>query len=157
MIPPSRKLFRKKRSLLNFALITNTRLIISIGAVLMLGQSASAATYYVSTSGSDSNSGSQSAPFRHLSKGAAVATNPGDIVVVMDGTYDNEGVVAPNYVVTLNYSGTPGNPITFMAQNRGQAILDSMNRPPHQLQWGFGVFQSLQCVLRRDPGICDSE
>jgi hypothetical protein len=105
-------------------------LIICFGAILLLGQSASAATYYVSTSGSDSNSGLQSAPFRHLSKGAAAATNPGDIVVVMDGTYDNEGVVAPNYVVTLNYSGTPGNPITFMAQNRGQAILDSMNTSP---------------------------
>ena len=48
-------------------------------------------------------------------------------MVVMDGTYDNEGVVAPNFVVTLQYSGTAANPITFMAQNRGQAILDSMN------------------------------
>ena len=45
----------------------------------------------------------------------------------MDGTYDNEGVVSPGYVVWLYYSGTPGNPITFKAQNRGKVILDAMN------------------------------
>jgi len=92
-----------------------------------LGQRASAATYYVATTGSDSNPGTQSAPFRHLSKAALTATQPGDTVIVMDGTYDNEGVVAPNIVVILAYSGTAGNPITFRAQNRGKAILDSMN------------------------------
>jgi uncharacterized protein DUF1565/purple acid phosphatase-like protein len=88
---------------------------------------AMAATYYVATTGSDSNAGSQAAPFRHLTKAAATATQAGDTVIVMDGTYDNEGVVAPNFVVTLYYSGTAGNPITFKAQNRGKAILDSMN------------------------------
>jgi hypothetical protein len=88
---------------------------------------ASAATYYVSTAGNDSNAGMQSAPFRHISKAAATATSPGDTVIVMDGTYDNEGVTEPNFVVTLQYSGTAGNPITFKAQNRGRAILDSMN------------------------------
>jgi len=93
----------------------------------LFGQCASAATYYVATTGSDPNPGTQSAPFRHLSKAALTATQPGDTVIVMDGTYDNEGVVAPSIVVILSYSGTAGNPITFRAQNRGKAILDSMN------------------------------
>jgi hypothetical protein len=93
----------------------------------LLGSFGSAATYYVATTGSDSNPGTQAAPFRHVSKGALTATQPGDTVIVMDGTYDNEGVVAPNFVVTLYYSGTSGNPITIKAQNRGKAILDSMN------------------------------
>jgi len=88
---------------------------------------ANAATYYVATTGSDSNPGTQGAPFQHLSKAAATARHPGDTVIVMDGTYGNEGVVEPNFVVTLQYSGTAGNPITFMAQNRGKAILDSQN------------------------------
>lgn len=98
-------------------------------SVLFLSAIAAAhgATYYVSTTGSDSNSGSASAPFQHVSKGVAAATNPGDTVIVMNGTYGNEGVVEPNFVVTLNHSGTAGNPITIMAQNRGQAILDSQN------------------------------
>ena len=93
----------------------------------LLGSFGSAATYYVATTGNDSNPGTQAAPFRHVSKGALTATQPGDTVIVMDGTYDNEGVVAPNFVVTLYYSGTSGNPITIKAQNRGKAILDSMN------------------------------
>jgi len=103
----------------------NIRLATFASALIFLS-SASGATYYVGTNGSDSNPGTSSAPFRHLSKGASVA-RAGDTVIVMDGTYDNEGVVSPGYVVTLYYSGTPGNPITFRAQNRGKAILDAMN------------------------------
>jgi hypothetical protein len=103
------------------------RLLVLTGVLTLFGQCASAATYYVATTGSDSNPGTASAPFRHLSKGAAAATNPGDTVIVMDGTYDNEGQIDPNYVVTLNFSGAAGNPITFKAQNRGKAVLDSMN------------------------------
>ncbi len=101
---------------------------IGFGLALLAGlfaSFASAATYYVSVSGDDANPGTQDAPFRRVSRGAAAATQPGDTVVVMDGVYDNEGVVAPHYVVNLSYSGAPGAPITFMAQNRGQAILDS--------------------------------
>lgn len=104
----------------------NPTLALLAGALMLLIPCASGATYYVGTNGSDSNAGTQSAPFRHLSKGAAVA-RAGDTVMVLDGTYDNEGVVSPGWVVTLYYSGTPGNPITFKAQNRGKAILDSMN------------------------------
>jgi hypothetical protein len=107
--------------------VRSWRLLVLTSVLTLFGQCASAATYYVATTGSDSNPGTQSAPFRHLSKAALTATQPGDTVIVMDGTYDNEGVVAPNIVVILSYSGTAGNPITFRAQNRGKAILDSMN------------------------------
>ncbi len=107
--------------------VRSWRLLVLTGVLTLFGQCASAATYYVATNGSDSSPGTASAPFRHLSKGAAAATNPGDTVIVMDGTYDNEGQIDPNYVVTLNFSGAAGNPITFKAQNRGKAVLDSMN------------------------------
>ncbi len=90
-----------------------------------------AATYFAATNGTDSNPGTQLAPFRHLSKAADAARQPGDTVIVMDGSYDNEGVVATpdgrGSVVTLKYSGTPGKPITFRTQNRGGAILDAAN------------------------------
>jgi hypothetical protein len=108
-------------------LVRSWRLLVLAGVLTLFGQCASAATYYVATNGSDSNPGTASSPFRHLSKGAAAATNPGDTVIVMDGTYDNEGQIDPNNVVTLNFSGAAGNPITFKAQNRGKAVLDSMN------------------------------
>src|SRR5262249_17841212 len=75
-----------------------------------------------------SNSGAQSAPFRHISRGSSAA-HAGDTVIVMDGTYDNEGQVADSggggSVVTVSNKGTSGAPITIMAQNRGGAILDA--------------------------------
>src|ERR1700687_2415418 len=107
--------------------VRSWRLLVLTGVLTLFGQCASAATYYVATTGSDSNPGTLASPFRHLTTAAATATQPGDTVIVMDGTYDNEGIVAPNVVVILYYSGTAGNPITFRAQNRGKAILDSMN------------------------------
>lgn len=85
-----------------------------------------AETYYVAQSGSDLNQGTEERPFRHLSKAADIAM-AGDYVIVRDGTYDNENVTAPGYVVTLRHSGTPLKPITFMAENRGGAVLDAMN------------------------------
>ncbi|MGZ3797325.1 MAG: DUF5123 domain-containing protein, partial [Pseudobdellovibrionaceae bacterium] len=50
---------------------------------------AKAATYYVSTSGSDSNNGtSLSTPVRTISAGLSKAQSSGDIVYVMTGTYN---------------------------------------------------------------------
>ena len=106
-------------------------LVSKLRTVLILASAAAlanATTYYVSTSGSDSNPGTASAPFRHVSKGAAAA-HAGDTVIVMNGTYDNEGQVAdPNNigaVVTMTNSGTASSPITIEAQNRGGAILNA--------------------------------
>src|SRR5690349_24222594 len=93
-------------------LFTNKTFLASFVLVSFSGL-AQAASYYVSPAGNDSNPGDQNAPFRHLSRGAAAA-QAGDTVVVMDGTYDNEGQVAQpggGYVVTLSNSGVPGAPI----------------------------------------------
>ena len=113
-------------------------------AVWLLADSSQASTYYVSTGGNDSNSGSARAPFRHLSKAAAAARHPGDTVLVMDGTYDNEGVLATlngdGSVVNLNYSGTADKPITFRAINRGKVILDAMNSSPFGCNGAWGYF-----------------
>lgn len=93
---------------------------------------AQAATYYVSPSGNDSNTGARSAPFLHISKGAAVA-NAGDTVIVMNGVYGSEGQCANvlnntqglgSVVVLANSGNATAGPITFRAQNRGGAILD---------------------------------
>ena len=130
------------------------------GAVLTVLGRCGAATYHVSTSGNDSNSGTQSAPLQHLSKGAAAATQPGDTVIVIDGAYDN----APNYVVTLYCSGASGNPITFQAQPRGMAILDSMNTSTTTTCNGaysyFNLYNASFIVIQgfvidQGPGIAD--
>lgn len=83
---------------------------------LFLSPSIFAATYYIAaTGGDDGNDG--------LSSGAPIATfthaythlTAGDTLILLDGTYSSS--LAPTI------SGTEGNPITFQAQNRGQAII----------------------------------
>ncbi|MEQ1706632.1 MAG: choice-of-anchor Q domain-containing protein, partial [Rickettsiales bacterium] len=53
---------------------------------LFLAVTAHAANYYVATNGSDSNPGTEAAPFKTVQKGADVA-KAGDTVFVMPGTY----------------------------------------------------------------------
>jgi len=112
--------------------------------LILAGISSYAATFYVSTAGNDSNAGTQLAPFRHLSRGASAAQRPGDTVVVMDGTYDNEGAIAVDggggSVVTLRYSGSNGKPITFRAQHRGKVILDASNSSTLSCQGAWAYF-----------------
>jgi len=80
---------------------------------------ANAATYYVSPSGSDTNSGlSTSAPWGTFVY-AMTKLQPGDTLYLMDGTY--------NQTLDVTISGTLGNPITFKALNDGKAIIDGQN------------------------------
>jgi hypothetical protein len=84
--------------------------------------SAWGATYYVAAPGSDTNSGTQSAPFGTIQK-AADTVNPGDTVLVADGTYtdtDGNGVV-----VYVRRGGTSGNWVTFRSQNKWGAKVDT--------------------------------
>jgi hypothetical protein len=76
--------------------------------------SAAATDYYVSPSGNDTSSGSQSAPFLTIQKAANVAT-PGTTVHVLPGTYTNP--------VTINTSGTATAPITFISETKWGAKL----------------------------------
>ena len=63
------------------------------------------ATYYVSTTGNDSNTGTEAAPWKTIAK-AATAAAAGDTVIINSGTYDE--------TVTFSKSGAAGNPITFI-------------------------------------------
>jgi len=65
-----------------------------------------AATYYVSTSGNDTNSGSLTAPFKTFDKAIAVM-QAGDECIIRGGTY--------RQTLTIAKDGTTGNPITFKA------------------------------------------
>jgi hypothetical protein len=83
----------------------------SLGGMKPIIASAAGTTYYVDkTNGSCSdtaNPGTSSAlPFCTITKGATVARF-GDTVRVIAGSYTEK--------VTPNYSGTPGNPITYSA------------------------------------------
>jgi Ca2+-binding RTX toxin-like protein len=80
-------------------------------------------TYYVATTGSDSNSGSSTQPFLTLQKAADIV-KPGDTVIVRDGVYSG----APGgELVVIRHSGTADAPITFQAEHKGGAQLDGHN------------------------------
>ena len=78
--------------------------------------------YYVSPTGSDSNPGTSAAPFQTIQHAADIV-NPGDTVVVEDGTY-NGGCAALTQTVTVNRGGSPGNFVTFKSANKYGAKLD---------------------------------
>jgi hypothetical protein len=71
-------------------------------------------TYYVSPNGDDDNPGTQTLPWRSVSKAVAEAI-AGDTMIFQDGTYECEGQDGWN-------DGKPGQPITFKAENSRAAI-----------------------------------
>ncbi len=78
-------------------------------------------SYYVATTGADTNTGTEVAPFRTIQK-AADTVQPGDEVVVAAGTYtDPDG---DGYVVMANRGGLPGAWITFRSDVPGGAVID---------------------------------
>src|SRR5262249_165347 len=69
-------------------------------------------TYYVSPTGSDSNPGTASQPFQTIQRAADVV-NPGDTVLVADGTYTRAGEA----IVYLNRGGSATNWAWFKSCN----------------------------------------
>src|SRR2546425_12511919 len=64
-------------------------------------------TYYVATSGNDSNAGTSASPWRTIQK-AANTLNGGETVIVNAGTYNER--------VQIITSGSAGKVLTFQAQ-----------------------------------------
>jgi uncharacterized protein (TIGR03437 family) len=88
-------------------------------------------TYYVSPSGSDSNSGSETLPFRTIQKAADVVS-PGDTVIVKDGTYtgitSNRSCSAEERShVCITRGGNSSNWVVFKAENKWGARIDGQN------------------------------
>ena len=73
-------------------------------------------TYYVSKSGNDNSSGTQSQPWRTLEKAVRTAT-AGDTVYVRGGTYNE-------WFLIDNHSGTAANPIRFLNYPGENPIID---------------------------------
>jgi len=102
---------------------------IAVAVFLITSGSASATTYYVSSSGSDINSGlTQSAPFRQIQT-AVNLTKPGDTVYVMTGVYTSPPALWHNAVVTISTSGTAANPITIEALPGQHPIISTYANP----------------------------
>lgn len=97
-------------------------MILSIPSALS-AQTAPVITYYVASSGSDSNPGTAVWPFRTLQRGVDHA-KAGDTIIVRDGTYGPETTGHNSHPVNINSAGTPVARIILKAEHRGAAILD---------------------------------
>ncbi|TAL57674.1 MAG: DUF1565 domain-containing protein, partial [Bacteroidetes bacterium] len=101
--------------------------IITISAILLnLFSESFAGTYYVATTGNDANPGTQGQPFATIQKAANVV-NPGDTVIVKDGTYVDTYIDAWDAIVRVTRAGTAGNYITFRSENPLGAKMDGQS------------------------------
>jgi hypothetical protein len=87
-------------------------------------------TYYVSTTGNDKNSGTQSSPWRTIQKACNVV-NPGDTVYVRGGIYNEKAV--------MTRSGTSSQWITFKNYTSELPIIDGTGISP--IYWAGGMLQ----------------
>jgi hypothetical protein len=92
------------------------RYLVSVLFLLALaGGPAIAATYYVSTSGSDSNPGTQAQPWATLQKAVDTIAS-GDTILVTPGTYVG---------CRIRYSGAAGAPKTLTVQTAGTVLVNA--------------------------------
>ncbi len=105
-------------------------------------------TYYVDgIAGQDANPGSLALPFKTIQR-AANAVNPGDTVIVRNGTYAYDGN-GEKAIVTLTRGGNSSNWITFKAENRVGAIIDGQNNPSGA-KFGFVLYSTANYVRIQD-------
>jgi hypothetical protein len=120
--------------------------------LVLLGTiTAESATYYVATTGNDSNPGTSASPWRHPQRCTASPIRAGDTCIVRAGTYtdtDGNGVVVWVYDRTTTPSGTASQPITIKSEKPlGAAIVAPSNRngygfvvqKPYYLIEGFDI------------------
>ena len=92
----------------------------------MLESRALLTSYYVSTSGNDSNPGTLNQPFRTIQKGLDSAAHPGDSVIVRGGVYTGN--------VTFSHSGNASGYITLSSYPGETAILDGSSGGAYMIQ-----------------------
>lgn len=96
----------------------------SILLVLLGVNTVQSATYYVATTGSDSNPGTSDRPWRNPQKCAASPIKAGDTCIVRNGTYtDVSGLGVTVYISGNSAAGTASLPITIKSENLLGAVL----------------------------------
>lgn len=114
-------------------------------------RAATAATYYVATTGSDTNPGSQSQPFQTIDKGVSVL-RAGDTLYLRGGTYTNQPIGNPSSVpvpsgtswsLAVTIAGYPGE----RAIISGRCITFNDGSPV-----AYVIFDNLICDARTNNG-----
>jgi hypothetical protein len=106
----------QKENVPRFAAFSRMTRLAAVAVLTMIGMSASAATYYVSSSGgSDANSGtSAGTAWQTIAHANGQTFAPGDSILFKRGDVWNESLIPPS-------SGSSGNPIVFDAYGTGAA------------------------------------
>jgi hypothetical protein len=108
---------------------------------VIFAQTALAKTFYVSTSGKDSNAGTISKPWRTI-RHAANAVAAGDTVYVRAGVY--------NELVSIPKSGSAsGGTITFSSYTGELAVIDGTGLPIPEGQWGLVTIENRSYIIIR--------
>ena len=80
------------------------------------------ATRYISPNGSDTNSGTEARPWATFDF-AIARLNPGDTLLLEDGSYSSDNSGFPNINCSSAKNGLPGAPITIQAEHERRAFL----------------------------------
>jgi acid phosphatase len=100
---------------------------ISTTASTACAATGSGVCYYVAPTGSDSNAGTSTSPFLTIQHAANVV-NPGDMVIVRDGTYNNAAVSGVgSKLIVMSRGGTASNHVVFTAEHKWGAKIDGLN------------------------------
>jgi hypothetical protein len=104
--------------------------VVSPTALIGTTAAAAGAVYYVAPNGSDSAAGTQAAPWATIAR-AQAAAQPGDIVYLRGGTYAYTRAnstctsqTARVDAITLNKSGSSGNPLRYWAYPGERPVFD---------------------------------
>ena len=119
-------------------LTAQQNLSISTAAGTACAPTGSGVCYYVSPTGADSNSGTSTAPFLTIQHAANVV-NPGDMVIVRDGAYNNAAVSGVgSKLIVMSRGGTAANHVVFIAEHKWGAKIDGLNNTS-ATGWAFAA------------------
>ncbi|NIN70148.1 MAG: hypothetical protein GTO63_36825, partial [Anaerolineae bacterium] len=106
--------------------------------VFAAASSAFATTYYVDDDATSPYLGTSDQPFLHP-QDAADVVDPGDTVIVRDGTYYDSPPDAsePSIIKLSRTNGTSSNPIVFRSENPWGAVLDGDS---NAADWGIQIW-----------------
>jgi hypothetical protein len=134
----ARSVFRPQMGQQESKSLKSLRLLIALSFTCQFLPSSYAAIYYVSPAGSDSNLGTSSAPLLTIQRAADIV-NPGDTVIVRDGTYSNVAATGVgSKLITMSRGGTASSWVTFMAEHTWRAVIDGLNNTTAE-GWSFAA------------------
>jgi len=118
-------------------ILLNSALILCLGVTTV-----DATTYYVATTGSDSNPGTSASPWRNPQKCAASPIQAGDTCIVRDGSYtDTKGTGIVVYASGRSPAGTLSQPITIKSETPLGAVIILPDGPDDTQNVGFYISQ----------------